>query len=107
MEGGRRGICEATLLGRFRPGTELFDSLILHSSLVGGGGCRSCDSIAWAPTVRVLDRGGTWLVAALLHRGVPSCMRCDLSSTFAAITPFMRSGLDEALVTHLAAAQSP
>ena len=32
---GRRGIREATVFGLFRPDTELFDSLILHSSQVG------------------------------------------------------------------------
>ncbi|MBN8462183.1 MAG: hypothetical protein J0M01_05125, partial [Dechloromonas sp.] len=32
---GRRGVREATLFGLLRPGIELFDSLILHSSLVG------------------------------------------------------------------------
>ena len=32
---GRRHIREAAIFGLFRPGIELFDSLILHSSLVG------------------------------------------------------------------------
>jgi hypothetical protein len=49
----------------------------------------------------VLDRGypGAWLIAALLHRGIPYCMRCDSSSSFKAVTEFMRSGQDEAVVT--------
>ena len=32
---GKRCVREATLFGLFRPGIELFDSLILHSPLVG------------------------------------------------------------------------
>ena len=49
----------------------------------------------------VLDRGypGAWLIALLLHRGIPFCLRCDCSSSFTAITRFMRSGRDEAVVT--------
>ena len=99
---GRRGIREATLFGLFRPGTELFDSLILHSPEVGERQMlfERLDRLG-ADDMLVLDRGypGAWLVAALLHRNVPFCMRCDSSSTFTAITQFMRSGLDEAVVT--------
>jgi len=99
---GRRGLREATLFGLFRPGTELFDSLILHSPEVGERQMlfERLDRLG-ADDMLVLDRGypGAWLVAALLHRGVPFCMRCDSSSTFSAITQFMRSGLDEAVVT--------
>lgn len=99
---GRRGIREATLFGLFRPGTELFDSLILHSPQVGERQMlfERLDRLG-TDDMLVLDRGypGAWLVAALLHRGVPFCMRCDSASTFTAITQFMRSGLDEAMVT--------
>ena len=99
---GKRGVREAILFGLFRPGIELFDSLILHSSLVGERQMlfERLDRLSHQDML-VLDRGypGAWLVAALLHRGIPFCMRCDSSSTFAAITRFMRSGEDEAVVT--------
>ncbi len=99
---GRRGIREATLFGLFRPGTELFDSLILHSPQVGERQMlfERLDRLG-AEDMLVLDRGypGAWLVAALLQRSVAFCMRCDSSSTFTAITQFMRSGLDEALAS--------
>ena len=99
---GKRCVREATLFGLFRPGIELFDSLILHSPLVGERQMlfERLDRLG-AEDMLVLDRGypGAWLVAALLHRGVPFCMRCDSSSTFAAITHFMRSGQDDAVVT--------
>lgn len=99
---GKRCIREATLFGLFRPGIELFDSLILHSSLVGERQMlfERLDRLG-NQDMLVLDRGypGAWLVAALLHREIPFCIRCDSSSTFAAITQFMRSGQDEAVVT--------
>jgi hypothetical protein len=99
---GRRGVREATLFGLLRPGIELFDSLILHSSLVGERQMlfERLDRLD-RHDLLVLDRGfpGAWLVAALLHRGIPFCMRCDSPSSFAAITQFLRCGLDEAVVT--------
>jgi len=99
---GKRCIREATLFGLFRPGIELFDSLILHSPLVGERQMlfERLDRLG-GQDMLVLDRGypGAWLIAALLHRGIPFCMCCDSSSTFAAITQFMRSGLDEDVVT--------
>lgn len=99
---GKRGIRKATLFGLFRPGIELFDSLILHSALVGERQMlfERLDRLG-RQDMLVLDRGypGAWLVAALLHRGIPFCMRCDSASTFAAITQFMRSGQDDAVVT--------
>ena len=99
---GRRGVREATLFGLFRPGTELFDSLILHSPQVGERQMlfERLDRLD-CQALLVLDRGypGAWLVASLLHRGIPFCMRCDSASTFTAITQFMRSGIDEAVVT--------
>jgi hypothetical protein len=98
---GRRCTQEAILFGLFRPDIELFDSLILHSPRVGErqmlferlDQCRAQDML-------VLDRGypGAWLVAALLQREIPFCMRCDSSSSFLAITAFMRSDQDEAVV---------
>jgi hypothetical protein len=79
----------------------LFDSLILHSPLVGERQMlfERLDRLG-SQDMLVLDRGypGRWLVAVLLQRGIPFCMRCDSSSTFAAITQFMRSGQDEAVV---------
>ncbi len=99
---GKRSIREATLFGLFRPGIELFDSLILHSALVGERQMlfERLDRLG-SQDMLVLDRGypGAWLVAALLHRGIPFCMRCDSSSTFATVTQFMRSGQAEAVVT--------
>ena len=99
---GKRGVREATLFGLFRPGIALFDSLILHSALVGERQMlfERLDRLSHQDML-VLDRGypGAWLVAALLHRGIPFRMRRDSSSTFAAITRFMRSGEDEAVVT--------
>lgn len=99
---GRRHIREAVIFGLFRPGIELFDSLILHSSLVGERQMlfERLDRLG-DQDMLVLDRGcpGAWLVAALLHRGIPFCMRCDSSASFSAITQFMRSGEDEAQVT--------
>ncbi len=99
---GRRHIREAAIFGLFRPGIELFDSLILHSSLVGERQMlfERLDRLG-AQDMLVLDRGypGAWLVAALLHRGIPFCIRCDSSASFSAITQFMRSGEDEAQVT--------
>lgn len=99
---GKRCVREATLFGLFRPGIELFDSLILHSPLVGERQVLfECLDRLGGQDMLVLDRGypGAWLVAALLHRGIPFCMRCDSASTFAAITQFMRSGQDDAVVT--------
>lgn len=97
---GKRCIREATLFGLFRPGIELFDSLILHSSLVGERQMlfERLDRLG-SQDMLVLDRGypGGCLVAVLLQRGIPFCMRCDSSSTFTAITQFMRSGQDEAV----------
>lgn len=99
---GQRGVREATLFGLFRPGIELFDSLILHSPEVGERQMlfERLDRLG-REDMLVLDRGypGAWLVASLLHRGIPFCMRCDSSSTFVAITQFMRSGQDDAVVT--------
>lgn len=99
---GRRGVREATLFGLFQPGIELFDSLILHSPQVGERQMlfERLDRLD-CQALLVLDRGypGAWLVASLLHRGIPFCMRCDSASTFTAITQFMRSGIDEAVVT--------
>lgn len=99
---GKRCIRDATLFGLFRPGIELFDSLILHCALVGERQMlfERLDRLAQHDML-VLDRGypGAWLVAVLLHRKIPFCMRCDSSSTFSAITQFMRSGQNEALVS--------
>ena len=99
---GRRGIKEAMLFGIFRPGIELFDTLLLHSCAVGERQAlfERLDRCS-RNEVLVLDRGypGAWLVATLLARGVPFCMRCDSSSTFKAVTTFMRSDQAEAQVT--------
>ncbi len=99
---GKRCIRDATLFGLFRPGIELFDSLILHSPLVGERQMlfERLDRLG-KQQMLVLDRGypGAWLVASLLHRGIPFCMRCDSASSFTAITRFMRSGKDEEVVT--------
>ena len=58
---------EAILFGLLRPGIELFDSLILHSSLVGERQklFERLDRLD-RHDLQVLDRGfpGAWLVAA-------------------------------------------
>lgn len=99
---GRRHVREAVIFGLFRPGIALFDSLILHSSRVGERQMlfERLDRLG-NQNMLVLDRGypGTWLVAALLHRGIPFCLRCDSAASFSAITQFIRSGLNEAQVT--------
>lgn len=101
-QAGKRCIREATVFGLFRPGIELFDSLILHSSSVGERQMlfERLDRLGKSDML-VLDRGypGAWLIAALLYRGIPFCMRCDSSSSFKAVTEFMRSGLEEKVVT--------
>ncbi|PZA14133.1 transposase, partial [Azoarcus communis] len=41
-----------------------------------------------------------WLVALLIHRNIPFCMRCDVQDNgFAVVRRFMRSGQPEAFVT--------
>jgi hypothetical protein len=99
---GKRRTAEATLFSLFRPGIELFDSLILHSVRVGERQMlfERLDRLG-DQEMLVLDRGypGAWLVAALLHRGIPFCMRCDSSSSFKVVTEFMRSGKAEDIVT--------
>jgi hypothetical protein len=71
---GKRCIREATLFGLFRPGIELFDSLILHSPLVGERQMlfERLDRLD-SEDMLVLDRGypGSWLVAVLCQRGIP------------------------------------
>jgi hypothetical protein len=98
---GRRCIREAIVFGLFRPGIELFDSLVLHCTCEGERQMlfERLDRLGHEHML-VLDRGypGAWLVALLLQRGIPFCMRCDSSASFAAITRFMRSGQDEAVV---------
>ncbi len=64
---GKRCVREATLFGLFRPGIALFDSLILHSPLVGERQMlfERLDRID-RHDMLLLDRGypGAWLVAA-------------------------------------------
>lgn len=99
---GKRCIREAILFGLLRPGIELFDSLILHSPLVGERQMlfERLDRLT-RQDMLVLDRGypGAWLIAVLCQRGIPFCLRCDSSSSFVTITQFMRSGQDQAIVT--------
>jgi hypothetical protein len=94
---GKRGIRVAKLFGLFPPGIELFDSLILHDAREGERQMlfERLDRLG-SQDLLVLDRGhpGAWLMAVLLHRGIPFCLRCDCSSSFTAITCFMRSGQD-------------
>ena len=99
---GRRCIREHLLFGLFRPATELFESLILHSIHTGERQILfECLDRCARRDLLVLDRGypGAWLIAVLLARGVAFCMRCDSSSSFRAVTAFMRSGQAEAIVT--------
>jgi hypothetical protein len=87
----------------------LFDSLILHSPLVGERQMlfERLDRLG-SQDMLVLDRGypGRWLVAVLLQRGIPFCMRCDSSSTFVGHHPIhaLRPGRSRG---DIAAAESP
>ena len=98
-----RFIQEAVAFGLFLPGLELFERFTLYE--------RRCDErqmlvehldAVAGDDLLLLDRGypSAWLVALLLDRNRPFCMRCDIEDNgFGAVRRFMRSGQVEAIVT--------
>jgi hypothetical protein len=90
------------LFALFLPGAEL----TLHAAVYGAEGAErqmlvEALDLLGPEDVLVLDRGypAAWLVALLIERGIRFCMRCDNSSSWSALTAFMRSGRDQAWVT--------
>jgi len=98
---GRRTIRELFALALFMPDMELFESMTLDP--VGNERQVLFEQLDRLnpQDLLVLDRGypAAWLVSVLLARGINFCMRCESSSTFKAVTHFMRSGQSEAIVT--------
>jgi Transposase DDE domain len=90
------------LFALFLPGAEL----TLHAAVYGAEGAErqmlvEALDLLGPDDVLVLDRGypAAWLVALLTERGIRFCMRCDNSSSWSALTAFMRSGREQAWVT--------
>lgn len=98
---GRRMIREALVFALFLPGLEIFESMVLDP--IGNERQLLFEQLdrLRRDDLLVLDRGypSAWLVAVLLARGIPFCMRCDSRSTFKAVAGFMRSRRAEAIVT--------
>ena len=97
-----RSVVDGIVFGLFLPGIELFLDLTLHEPV--------CDErqmlfevldLLKPDDLLVLDRGFPcrWLVAALTHRKIQFCMRCDSSQGFRVVREFLRSGLPEQIVT--------
>ena len=90
--------------GLFLPGSELMLCASLHSvhenerQMLFENLDRLCSS-----DLLLLDRGYPcrWLVAVLNQRSIPFCMRVEKSGTagFTCVRDFLRSGLDEQVVT--------
>jgi hypothetical protein len=104
----RAALADQILFGLFLPGCELMLAASLHSVL------ESERQMLFQNLHRLsnkdlllLDRGypGRWLVAALIQRGIPFCMRVEKTgnSGFACVRDFLRSGLLEQVVTLRAA----
>lgn len=98
-----RYIKEAVAFGLFLPGLELFEHFTLYEPVCDERQMlvEHLDGLA-AGDLLLLDRGypSAWLVALLIHRDIPFCMRCDVEDNgFAAVRRFMRSGQPEAFVT--------
>ncbi len=102
IKDGVRSIVTGVAFGLYLPGMELF----LHFALQEG----ACDErqMLFEAIERlgdgdllVLDRGFPcrWLAAALTARGIPFCIRCDISRGFRVVRQFMHSGQGEQLVT--------
>lgn len=102
IKDGVRSIVAGVAFGLYLPGMELF----LHFALQEG----ACDErqMLFEAIERlgdgdllVLDRGFPcrWLAAALTARGIPFCIRCDISRGFRVVRQFMHSGQGEQLVT--------
>ena len=89
--------------GLFLPGLELFERFTLYEPVCDDRQMlvEHLDGLA-ADDLLLLDRGypSAWLVALLIHRNIPFCMRCDVQDNgFAVVRRFMRSGQLEAFVT--------
>jgi hypothetical protein len=102
MKEGVRSIVTGVAFGLYLPGIEMF----LHFALQHG----ACDERQMlfevierlqVDDLLVLDRGFPcrWLAAALTARGIPFCIRCDISRGFRVVREFMRSGQSEQLVS--------
>ncbi|MBO3701939.1 MAG: IS4 family transposase [Candidatus Accumulibacter sp.] len=102
MKEGVRSIVTGVAFGLYLPGIEMF----LHFALQQG----ACDERQMlfevierlqVDDLLVLDRGFPcrWLAAALTARGIPFCIRCDISRGFRVVREFMRSGQSEQLVS--------
>jgi hypothetical protein len=100
MKEGVRSIVTGVAFGLYLPGIEMF----LHFALQHG----ACDERQMlfevierlqVDDLLVLDRGFPcrWLAAALTARGIPFCIRCDISRGFRVVREFMRSGQSEQL----------
>ncbi len=98
-----RYIQEAVAFGLFLPGMELFERFTLYEPVCDERQMlvEHLDTLA-ADDLLLLDRGypSAWLVALLLDRNIPFCIRCDIQDNgFGVVRRFMRSGHAEALVT--------
>ena len=101
----RAALPDQILFGLFLPGAEL----MLATSLHGIEECgerqmlvQHLDRLS-SDDLLLLDRGypSRWLVALLKDRAIPFCMRVEKAGDggFACVRMFLRSGLDEQLVT--------
>jgi len=100
----RAALADQIVFGLFLPGAELMLATSLHSvheserQMLFEHLHRLCSS-----DLLLLDRGypSRWLVAVLNQRAIPFCMRVEKfgNTGFACVRDFMRSGLDEQIVT--------
>ena len=100
----RAALADQIAFGLFLPGSELILAASLHSVHENERQIlfENLDRIS-SSDLLLLDRGYPcrWLVAVLNQRKIPFCMRVDKSSNsgFACVRDFMRSGLNEQIVT--------
>jgi hypothetical protein len=96
-----RQVREAIAFALYLPGLELTLSAELYSPSVGKRQMlfEHLEHLGDSDLL-VLDRGypARWLIAHLAQCGIPFCMRVD-DTGFVAVRAFLRSGLDEAVVT--------
>ena len=104
----RAALADQILFGLFLPGSELMLATSLHS-IHDSERQMLLDHLyrLSSSDLLLLDRGYPcrWLVAVLNQRQIPFCMRVEMSgnSGFAVVRDFLRSGLDEQIVTLRAA----